>query len=234
MSKIHKNTVHVRVQGMATPYEKRSLRTCTQKLPETEFPTSQNKPLQERSSRPKSRGPTQPWKTLDREACSCRLTTSWPVGVTTTCPTYVDEQALGNVSREICGHRYRETFRRLMSADCYGCQVDYPSQRHHPCLFLHDDELREYGRRSLANILFLKVYADFICLTVYLYEQEHFPPLESMRQKYEEWRQNMQCSIDADQEKETGEEEKEGGCDNDKSGSLHPWIRDMIERELRA
>ncbi|KAI8501303.1 hypothetical protein Bbelb_205740 [Branchiostoma belcheri] len=144
----------------------------------------------------------------------------------------VDEETLGNVFREICGHRYRETFGRLMSADCYGCQVDHPSQRHHPCLFLHDDELREYGHRSLANMLFRKVYADFVGLTVYLCEQEQVPPLESMRQKYEEWRQDMQRSIDADQEKETGEEEKEGGCDNDKSGSVHPWIRDMIERVL--
>ncbi|KAI8516762.1 hypothetical protein Bbelb_053430 [Branchiostoma belcheri] len=146
----------------------------------------------------------------------------------------VDDQTLGNVFREICGHRYRETFGRLMSADCYGCQVDHPSQRHHPCLFLHDDELREYGHRSLANMLFRKVYADFVGLTVYLCEQEQVPPLETMRQKYEEWRQDMQRSIDADQEKETGEEEKEGGCDNDKSGSVHPWIRDMIERELHV
>ncbi|KAI8502535.1 hypothetical protein Bbelb_201230 [Branchiostoma belcheri] len=138
----------------------------------------------------------------------------------------VDEQTLGNVFREICGHRYRETFGRLMSTDCYRCQVDHPSQRHHPCLFLHDDELREYGHRSLANMLFMKVYADFI---------EQFPPLESMRQKYEEWRQDMQRSIDADQEEETGqEEEKESGCHIDKSGSVHPWIRDIIERELRA
>ncbi|KAI8503619.1 hypothetical protein Bbelb_185900 [Branchiostoma belcheri] len=107
-------------------------------------------------------------------------------------------QTLGNVFREICGHRYRETFGRLMSAHCYGCQVDHPSQRHYPCLFLHDDELREYGQRSLANMLFRKVYADFVGLTVYLCEQEQVPPLESMRQKYEEWRQDMQRSTDED------------------------------------
>ncbi|KAI8483144.1 hypothetical protein Bbelb_391630 [Branchiostoma belcheri] len=35
-----------KVQGMATPYEKRSLRPCNQKLPETELPSGQNKPLQ--------------------------------------------------------------------------------------------------------------------------------------------------------------------------------------------
>ncbi|KAI8517544.1 Transcription factor SOX-4 [Branchiostoma belcheri] len=118
----------------------------------------------------------------------------------------VDEQTLGNVFREICGHRYRETFGRLMSADCYGCKVDHPSQRHHPCLFLHDDELREYGHRSLANMLFRKVYADFVGLTVYLCEQEQVPPLESMRQKYEEWRQDMQRSTDEDQEEEMDRE----------------------------
>ncbi|KAI8493229.1 hypothetical protein Bbelb_292330 [Branchiostoma belcheri] len=111
----------------------------------------------------------------------------------------LDEQTLGNVFLEVCGHRYEQMFHKFMIADCDGCQVDHPSQRRHHCLFLDVEDMKEYGRRTLASMSFRKMYSDFFGLTAYLCELDQVPSVESMRQKYEKWCQEMHRSIEADE-----------------------------------
>ncbi|KAI8498117.1 hypothetical protein Bbelb_240610 [Branchiostoma belcheri] len=98
----------------------------------------------------------------------------------------LDEQTLGNVFLEVCGHRYEQMFHKFMIADCDGCQVDHPSQRRHHCLFLDVEDMKEYGRRTLASMSFRKMYSDFFGLTAYLCELDQVPSVESMRQKAED------------------------------------------------
>ncbi|KAI8493253.1 hypothetical protein Bbelb_292570 [Branchiostoma belcheri] len=74
----------------------------------------------------------------------------------------------------------------LPDVDCDGCQVDHPSQRRHHCLFLDVEDMKEYGRRTLASMSFRKMYGDFFRLTAYLCELGQVPSVESMRQKAED------------------------------------------------
>jgi hypothetical protein len=57
----------------------------------------------------------------------------------------------------IYAHKVREAVEDLTRKHCYGCRIDHPSQRNHPCFMLLENErLNFYFDDAMEEIDYLK------------------------------------------------------------------------------
>ncbi|KAI8512033.1 hypothetical protein Bbelb_111330 [Branchiostoma belcheri] len=143
----------------------------------------------------------------------------------------VESTVVENVFLEVCEYRYGQIVRRLVERDCLGCEISHPSQKRHACLYLDNDDMNEYRRRSLDSLDFRKLYGDYYGITGHLCDVDEVPSPKFMLRKYEKWyNETLERTMEEDAETD-GEEEDARGC---KNGPVYPWIKDLIERQFSA
>ncbi|KAI8502514.1 hypothetical protein Bbelb_201020 [Branchiostoma belcheri] len=143
----------------------------------------------------------------------------------------VDSAVVWNAFRELLRQRYASTYRRLVSEACYGCLVDHPSQRNHFCLVMDDEDIKEFGRKTLSHMGFRTLYRDYFNLTACMVDAEEVPAPSSLHLEFEKWREEVWRSIESGGEESNGA----GSCGNyydpEKPDYVWPWIRDLIKEK---
>lgn len=76
----------------------------------------------------------------------------------------LEKNRVNDILIYIFGAELKKTFHSAVKEHCYGCQTEHPSQLHHLCLFLEDDdcEVDEILREALAKIDITYVKAVYV------------------------------------------------------------------------
>ena len=145
------------------------------------------------------------------------------------CP---DAQTLGGVFNDMCGYGYATLCRRMVTDDCYGCQVNHPSQRNHPCLYMDEEDMKEYRQRSLACMEFKKLYEDFTESMDRLGLKPEMPGEDVLRQIFEKWYKEQEHTILQGGDEDQGADGVEEENSDSESRHTRTHIRETVFRMM--